>query len=114
MSGSLPCSHRSPTLHSPLSFTHNTSVEYGELRQFLRLDEAPAPSTTDDDSALADLSADDAAKLAAELEEAEAKKVPIEPTSEGVTSSEDAAGVSEALVKQPGQAEAAEFETGMS
>ena len=92
----------------------HVSAEFGELRQFLRLDSAPAPTTTDDDSALADLSEDDVAKLAAEMDEAERVKVPLQPTSDGILSRPEEAGLSDTLVAQPGHAEADEFETGMS
>lgn len=99
----------------PLSFTKTNSVEYGELRQFLRLDEAPVPSTTNDDVALSELSPEEAAKLAAELEAGDTStKVPIQPTSDGVQSAPEAQGVSEVMVENPGQAEAEGFETGMS
>ena len=91
-----------------------SSVEFGELRQFLHLDSAPAPTTADDESTLADLSADDAAKLAAELDEVQRVKEPLQPTSDGLLSKPEDAGLSETIIKQPGQAEAEEFETGMS
>lgn len=68
----------------------------------------------DDDSTLAKLSADDVAVLAAELDEAERLKNPLPPTSEGLSSGSQEAGLSETMVKHPGQAEAEDFETGMS
>lgn len=91
------------------------SVEYGEVRQFLRLDEAPAPSTADNDALLSDLSKEQADALAAELEQAEAASsaTPLQPTSEGNPGNAQGA-VPSAMVKAPGTAEAEEFETGMS
>lgn len=90
------------------------SVEFGELRQFLRLDEAPAPTLQDDDVALADLSKEDIEKLAAELEFSERKTEPLNPNGDGIETGPEDAPVPDALVKDPGHAEAEEFETGMS
>lgn len=90
------------------------SVEFGELRQFLRLDEAPAPSLQDDDLALADLSKEDIEKLAAELEVSERKTEPLDPNSDGIETKPDDAPIPDALLKDPGHAEAEEFETGMA
>lgn len=99
---------------SQLSLMYPFSVEFGELRQFLRLDEAPAPSLQDDDAALADLSKEDIEKLAAELEMSEAKTEPLDPNGDGIETGPDDAPVPEALLRNPGQAEAEEFETGMA
>lgn len=90
------------------------SVEFGELHQFLRLDEAPAPSLQDDDAALADLSKEDIEQLAAELETSERKTEPLDPNSDGIETGPEDSAAPEALIKNPGHAEAEEFETGMS
>ena len=66
-----------------------------------------------DDRALADLSADDAAKLIAELEESDKKRVALPPTSEGVETAPESSGAHPELIKNPGDAAADEFETGM-
>jgi hypothetical protein len=70
-------------------------------------------SVHDDDRALADLSADDAAKLMAELEESDKKRVPLAPTGDGAESAPEASGAHPELIKNPGKANAEEFETGM-
>jgi hypothetical protein len=68
----------------------------------------------DDDTALAELSADEAAKLEAELDAAERPMKPLQPTSDGVQAESEDGPTPAVLAKEPGQAEAAEFETGMA
>lgn len=97
-----------------LQFPPKNSVEFGEIRQFLRLDEAPAPSLQDDDLALQDLSREEADALAAELELSEKKTKPLNPNGDGQETAPQDAAAPGALVANPGKAEVEEFETGMS
>ena len=50
------------------------AIEFGELKQFLRLDQPRKAAASDDNDGLADLSAEDAAALVAEIEAVEASK----------------------------------------